>query len=130
MKFLLMICMDEPFDTTQDEESVNWDEQTANVEPWLQETAKRDVRLLSSRVALPAEATTVRVRDGELLITDGPYAETKEWMAGFDVIECANLAEAIEIASKHPAAGLGMIEVRPFWPEAWRRLRPYPGRLM
>ena len=75
----------------------------------------RGVRLFGSRVRPAAEATTVRVRDGELLTADGPYAETKEWMAGFDVIECANLDEAIEVASRHPAAHLGVIEVRAFW---------------
>jgi len=75
------------------------------------------IRLFGSRVRPPADATTVRVRDGELLTTDGPYAETKEWMAGFDVIECANLDEAVEVAAKHPAARTGMIEMRPFWAE-------------
>jgi hypothetical protein len=55
------------------------------------------------------------VRDGEVLTSDGPYAETKEWMAGFDVIECADLDEAIEVAAKHPVARHGMVEVRPFW---------------
>ena len=57
----------------------------------------------------------MRVRDGEVMVTDGPFAETKELMAGFDVIECADLDEAIEIAAKHPIARDGMIEVRPFW---------------
>ena len=46
---------------------------------------------------------------------DGPFAETKEQVAGYDVIECADLDEAIEIASKHPVAGIGTVEVRPLW---------------
>jgi hypothetical protein len=55
----------------------------------------------------------VQVRDLEVLISDGPFAETKEQIAGYDVIECADLDEAIEIASRHPTAWLGKIEVRP-----------------
>jgi hypothetical protein len=64
-----------------------------------------------------ATATTVRVRDGERMLTDGPYAETKDQIAGFDIIECADLDEAIDVASKHPMAWAGMIELRPFWPD-------------
>jgi hypothetical protein len=52
--------------------------------------------------------------DGHLR-TDGPYAETKEQMCGFDIIDCADLDEAVEIAAKHPVAKFGMVEVRPFW---------------
>jgi len=58
----------------------------------------------------------VRVRGGELLVTDGPFAETKEVIAGFDVIECADLDEAIEIVRKHPMAHNGRIELRAFDP--------------
>lgn len=58
-------------------------------------------------------ATTVRVREGKTLTTDGPFAETKEQLGGFYVLECANLDEAIEWAAKIPGAALGSIEVRP-----------------
>ena len=51
-----------------------------------------------------------------MLIADGPFAETKEQIAGYDIIECADLDEAIEVAAKHPVARFGTIEVRPFWP--------------
>jgi hypothetical protein len=60
-----------------------------------------------------SDATTVRVRGDEVLLTDGPFAETKDLIGGFALIECADLDEAIEVASKHPAARDGMIEVRP-----------------
>jgi len=60
-----------------------------------------------------ATATTVRVRDGEVLTTDGPFAETKEQLVGFFVLECADLDEATELASRIPAAAVGSIEVRP-----------------
>jgi hypothetical protein len=57
------------------------------------------------------------MRGGELLISDGPFAETKEQIAGFDIIDCQDLDEAIEVAAKHPVAAFGSIEVRPFWTE-------------
>ena len=56
------------------------------------------------------------MRSGELLVTDGPFTESKEWIVGFDVLECADLDEAIEVASKHPMAYEGRLELRPFWP--------------
>ncbi len=58
-------------------------------------------------------ATTVRVRDGETLVTDGPFAETKEQLGGYYVLECADLDEAIAWAAKIPGALTGTIEVRP-----------------
>jgi hypothetical protein len=58
-------------------------------------------------------ATTVRVRNGQLSVTDGPFAETKEQLAGFYYIEARDLNEAIQIASKIPPAQFGSIEVRP-----------------
>ena len=60
-----------------------------------------------------ATATTVRVRDGKTMTTDGPFAETKEQLGGFYVIKCENLDEAIEIAAMIPTAQDGSIEVRP-----------------
>jgi hypothetical protein len=59
------------------------------------------------------EARTVRLRASEVLVTDGPFAETKEQIGGYDVIECADLGEAIAVASRHPVARIGTIEVRP-----------------
>lgn len=65
-------------------------------------------------------ATTVRVTaGGERVVTDGPFAETREHIGGYDIIECRDLDEAIEVASKHPMARFGRIEVRPTWP--WDR---------
>ena len=58
-------------------------------------------------------ATTVRVRDGERLLTDGPFAETREQLGGFYLLDCENLDEAIEWAGKIPGAATGSVEVRP-----------------
>jgi hypothetical protein len=60
-----------------------------------------------------ATATTVRVRDGETVTTDGPFAETKEQLGGFYIVECKDLDEAIEVAARIPDARGGSIEVRP-----------------
>jgi len=61
-----------------------------------------------------SQTTTLRVRDGELLLTDGPFAETKEQIAGYAVLECASIDEAIEVSSRHPTAKIGTFELRPF----------------
>ena len=66
-------------------------------------------------------ATTVRVRNGQTVITDGPFAETKEEFGGFYLIEAANLDEAIGWAAKIPGAARGSIEVRPVWEIALQR---------
>ena len=81
---------------------------------WVEEMDGRGVRLLGRELDLPETAATVRVRDGETLVTDGPFAETKEFVAGFDVLECADLDEAIEVAAKHPSSWFQTIEIRPF----------------
>jgi len=124
MKYLLLVCMDEPPDAPleTDEDVANREAgENDDIQTWFAEIDKRGSRLIGSQVSRPANAATVRVRESEVLISDGPFAETKEWMAGFDVIECASMAEALEIAALHPAAAFGMIEVRPFLPEVWRK---------
>jgi hypothetical protein len=69
---------------------------------------------ISSEALQPvATATTVRVRQGKATVTDGPFAETKECLAGFYMIEARDLNEAIQIASRIPPAAVGSIEVRP-----------------
>jgi hypothetical protein len=81
---------------------------------WIEEMDGRGVRLLGRELELPETAATVRVRDGEMLVTDGPFAETKEFIAGFDLLECADLDEAIEVAAKCPVSWFQTLEIRPF----------------
>ncbi|MET9890490.1 nuclear transport factor 2 family protein [Streptomyces sp. NPDC006465] len=108
MKYMLLVCGDDTADASG----------MAPVEPWVEELgAERGVRLHGHRLRLPADAVTVRVRDGEVLRTDGPFAETKEYVAGFDILDCADMEEAIEAAAKHPVAAIGAMEVRAFWDE-------------
>jgi len=107
MRYLILVCVDpsgEPFDPAQD-----------NIEEWVSSNDKKGSRILGDRLEHVSKAKTVRVRKGQLLVTDGPFAETREWIGGFDLLDCANIDEAIEIASKHPMARFGRIEVRPLW---------------
>jgi hypothetical protein len=69
----------------------------------------------ADRLQPTSSATTVRIRGGEALVTDGPFAETKEQLGGFYILECDNLDEAIAYAQKIPAAEHGSVEVRPVW---------------
>lgn len=89
----------------------------ASPDSWVEEMDGRGVRLHGARLRPVSAATTVRVRGDEVLLSDGPFAETKEQVGGYDLIECADLDEAIEVASKHPVARFGTIEVRPIWEE-------------
>lgn len=80
----------------------------------LTDEMRRAGAMLDGRPLEPiALATTVRVRDGETLTTDGPFAETKEQLGGFYLLDCANLDEAIGWAKRIPAAEYGSIEIRP-----------------
>ena len=108
MNYLLMICSD----------GVATPEKAAamehGIQGWLDEMDARGVHRLGHALAPASTAVTVRVRDGETLLSDGPFAETKEFIGGFDVITCDDLDEAIEIAAKHPVSRFHSVEVRPF----------------
>lgn len=86
------------------------------VDPWVAEMDGRGIRLFGSELEPPGAARTVRGRNEHAIVTDGPFAETKEQIAGFDLLECADLDEAIEVAAGHPMARAGLLEVRPFRP--------------
>jgi hypothetical protein len=108
MRYMMFVCVD----GVPDPEGDRYIEE--NIGPWIKEMDGRGVRVEGNALQPISTATTVRVRDGQVVLTDGPFAETKEYVAGFDVLECADLDEAIEVASKHPIARYGTIEVRPF----------------
>jgi len=83
---------------------------------WVAETTEGGTRRHGDRLSPANDATTVKLRGGRLSVTAGPFAETTEWIAGYDVIECGDLDAAIEMAAKHPMAQPGQIEIRPMWP--------------
>jgi hypothetical protein len=81
------------------------------------EELRKSGHCIASEALQPVStATTVRVRNGKLSVTDGPFAETKEFLAGFYMIEARDLNEAIQLAAKIPPAQVGSIEVRPIRP--------------
>ncbi|MET9890489.1 YciI family protein [Streptomyces sp. NPDC006465] len=83
---------------------------------YVQEVRDRDIVKGGARLRPPSDATTVRVQGDEVLLSDGPFVESKEYVAGIDIIEVADLDEAIALASRHPAAlSGGSVEVRPVW---------------
>jgi hypothetical protein len=88
-------------------------EDDLTIEEWLAEVEGK--RITGDRLRPVDDATTVRVSKGEVLVTDGPFTESKDWIAGFDILECENLDEAIAIAARHPQANGGKLELRPFW---------------
>lgn len=85
------------------------------IEQWLADVDGGGKRITGDRLRPVGDATTVRVSRGQVLVTDGPFTESKEWIAGFDILECQDLDEAIAIASRHPQANGGKLELRPFW---------------
>jgi len=114
MKFLMLVCWDAGAMDAQVEPGPN-DKPGEEGFPWLDDLQARGVWVTGDQLAPPRRARSVRVRAGKKLVTDGPFAETKEAVGGFDIIECASLDEAVEIASAHPVAQVGTIEVRPLW---------------
>ncbi|MCU1462656.1 MAG: YciI family protein [Acidimicrobiales bacterium] len=113
MRYLLMICADESGFA-----AVSPAEAEAEMAAYMQfgeDMTKRGVLQGGERLRPTTDATTVQVRDGEVLTSDGPFAETKEQLGGYYVVEAKDLDEAIEIAAKIPGARHGSIEVRPIW---------------
>ena len=108
-RFLLMMSVDGIPGTDAEEASIR-----ADGESWLRGLEQRHVARYGHALAGAAMATTVRVRDGETLLADGPFADTKEFIGGFDIIDCADLDEAVAIAAEHPLARFHRVEVREF----------------
>ena len=104
MKYLCLVYSEEKkLETMPDSECLAYDE-----------ALRKSGRCLASEALQPVQtATTVRVCNGKVSVTDGPFAETKEQLAGFYLIEARDLNEAIQVASKIPPARLGSVEVRP-----------------
>lgn len=108
MRYLLMISADEDLVAAAPaEEGLKefWD--------WFDDLERRGVLKLHTGLHPSASATTVRVRDGQVLLTDGPFAEGREQVGGLALVECADLDEAIDIAARHPATAFGQVEIRP-----------------
>jgi hypothetical protein len=109
MKYMLMFWDDDSAEAPADGGA----DMLTDIMSWVDEMTSRGIRLHGSALGYANEARIVRVRDGERLVIDGPYAETKEQVGGYDLIECPDLETAIEVAAAHPLASVATVEVRP-----------------
>jgi hypothetical protein len=115
MRYMLLMCGLEADESEPSATSAHGDPEEPCWMPWAREMQARGVLLVEGSQLQPIRtATTVRNNGTEVLVADGPFAETKEQILGYDVIECADLDEAIYAASRHPVAlSGGVVEVRP-----------------
>jgi hypothetical protein len=111
MRYAMLVAIEEQGDLSDEAQAQRYAEFVA----FQDEMEARGVLIARERLRPTSLATTVRVRDEGLVVADGPFAETKEQIAGFYIIDCEDLDEAIEIASRNPAARYGTVEVRPVW---------------
>jgi hypothetical protein len=109
MRYMLLIYTEE----TADMRATDDDRRTMNDAYQAFGTWASDIILAGDALQSVQTATTVRVRNGETVTTDGPYAETKEQLGGFYIVEAKDLDHAIEAASRIPGASTGSVEVRP-----------------
>jgi len=115
MKYMLMFWVDESAEVTEDDDAA----MMIAVNSWAEKMTERGILLHGSPLSPVREGKIVTVRNGELLVSDGPFAETKEQIGGYDVLECSDLDAALQAAATHPLARTARIEVRPFWDAPW-----------
>ena len=105
MKFMMFVVSDSQPDATPDE---------SDVDLWVDPLDASGKRVIGEVLAPQSDSTVVKVRGGKVLTSRGPYVETAEVICGFDILEVESLEEAVEIASRHPMARNGQLELRPF----------------
>src|SRR6516162_8779585 len=113
MRYALFVCADETQALSEEDVQERWKAFMA----FQKDVEDRGALVFIQRLQPTSSATKVRRRDGGLIVADGPFAETREQIAGFYVLECEDLDEALEIAAQNPAAEFGTVEVRPVWME-------------
>jgi len=111
MRYALMICTDESAVATEAQEAA----MSKAMYEFSSEQGAAGVIVGGERLRPTSASTTVTVRSGDVVVADGPFAETKEQIGGFFIVDCKDLDHAIEIASKVPTAQYGTIEIRPIW---------------
>jgi hypothetical protein len=115
MKFLCLICAEKVMEQMPEADAAKHFHEYVQFTEWVK--AKGHF-VGANRLTPAATATTVRVRNGKVLTTDGPFAETKEQVGGYYLIEARDLQEAIQVAAKIPGAQRGCVEVRPIADDA------------
>jgi hypothetical protein len=115
MRYLMIHYLDEnaALDPAQDPDAEG-SAAAIEMQDWVAEMEASGVKVSGAALRPSREGRTVRERGGELLVSDGPFAETKEQIAGIDMLECASLDEAVAIASRHPTVRIGVFELREF----------------
>jgi hypothetical protein len=105
----MFVCRDPSIELSTEEKELmpGW------VTSWVDEMLARGVRLQGDVLGSPDDARTIRVRNGEVRTSLGAFATTREAITGFNVLECRDMHEAIEVSTKHPIARFGAIELRP-----------------
>lgn len=109
MRYLLIISHDDSFTPTET--------LIRDIGSWIKEMEHRGVRVYGNPLRPAGEATTVRVREGKVVLKKGPFADSMEKMCAYELIECSGDVEAVEVASSHPMAKVATIEVRAIWNE-------------
>jgi hypothetical protein len=109
MQFLMIICHDDAFAPTK--------ALVSQINAWITEMEGNRIRVHGNPLRPPSDATTVRVRKGKLVRNPGPFTDSNEKMCAYELIDCENLEQAVDVASKHPMAKAATIEVRPVWAE-------------
>jgi hypothetical protein len=107
VKFVLIISHGDSFAPTET--------LVSEIVAWEAEMDRRGIRESGNPLRPPAEAVTVRVREGSVSLTPGPFTDSAEQMAAYELLDCASLEEAVDLATSHPMAAAGTIEVRPVW---------------
>jgi hypothetical protein len=109
MLYLLIICHDDAFFPSEG--------LVAEIHAWDRDMERRGVRRDGRPLRPPSDAVTVRVRGGSVIRTDGPFSDAPDQIAAYELVDCANLDAAVDLAATHPMAQAGTIEVRPAWEE-------------
>jgi hypothetical protein len=108
MRFMLFVCPQPDLRLSPEEEAAI----PGDVEEWATDLANRGIRLMGHVFEPVKQAKTIRRRNGNLQITDGPVSKADEPMAGFNLLECGTLEEALEVSARHPMAKYGSLELR------------------
>jgi hypothetical protein len=108
MRFLMIVCV---ADMEAIPEGADLD-----ATAWVSATDKAGQRVMGERLGPADKIRTVRVRGGRVLIDESPFAGSGDYIGGFDILDCASMDEAVAVASRHPIARYGALELRPFWP--------------
>ncbi len=108
MRYLMLVLTDPDLDAPE--------EPPVSIEDWVEEAYGTRRAVEGDRLRPAAEVKTVRRRRNSVIVSDGPLSGAYGLIGGFDVLECASLDEAIELASRHPMATAGVIQLHPAWP--------------